>query len=67
MAKYLIKKSLTFSKREEAQLFYQIIQNKLHFATTGKTAAEIIYQRANSKQPFMGLTTWKNSPNSNKT
>ncbi|MDN3506772.1 MAG: virulence RhuM family protein [Simkaniaceae bacterium] len=48
---------------EETQLFYQIIQNQLHFATTGKTAAEIIYQRANSEKPFMGLTTWKNSPN----
>ncbi len=50
------------SNSEETQLFYQIIQNQLHFATTGKTAAEIIYQRANSEQPFMGLTTWKNSP-----
>jgi len=47
---------------EETHLFYQIIQNQLHFATTGKTAAEIIYQRANSEKPFMGLTTWKNSP-----
>ncbi len=47
---------------EETQLFYQIIQNQLHFATTGKTAAEIIYHRANSEQSFMGLTTWKNSP-----
>ncbi len=50
------------SNSEETQLFYQIVQNQLHFATTGKTAAEIIYQRANSQQPFMGLTTWKNSP-----
>ena len=47
---------------EETQLFYQIVQNQLHFATTGKTAAEIVYQRANSEKPFMGLTTWKNSP-----
>lgn len=34
----------------------------MHFATTGQTAAGIIYTRANSEQPFMGLTTWKNSP-----
>lgn len=46
----------------ETQLFYQIIQNQLHFATTGRTAAEIVYQRVDSKKPFMGLTTWKNSP-----
>lgn len=47
---------------EETHLFYQIVQNQLHFATSGQTAAEIIYQRANSEKPFMGLTTWKNSP-----
>ena len=50
------------SNSEETQLFYQIVQNQLHFATTGKTAAEIVYQRADSGKPFMGLTTWKNSP-----
>lgn len=50
------------SNSEETQLFYQIVQNQLHFATTGKTAAEIVYQRADSEKPFMGLTTWKNSP-----
>lgn len=50
------------SKSEETQLFYQIVQNQLHFATTGKTAAEIIYERADSDKPFMGLTIWKNSP-----
>jgi hypothetical protein len=47
---------------EETQLFYQIVQNQLHFATTGKTAAEIVHQRADSGKPFMGLTTWKNAP-----
>jgi hypothetical protein len=47
---------------EETQLFYKIVQNQLHFATTGKTAAEIVYQRADSDKPFMGLTTWQNSP-----
>ena len=50
------------SNSEETQLFYQIVQNQLHFATTGKTAAEIVYQRVDSGKPFMGLTTWKNSP-----
>jgi hypothetical protein len=47
---------------EETELFYKMVQNQLHFATTGKTAAEIVYQRADSDRPFMGLTTWKNSP-----
>ena len=50
------------SKAEETQIFYQIVQNQLHFATTGRTAAEIIYERVDSNKPFMGLTTWKNSP-----
>jgi len=39
-----------------------MIQNKFHFAITGKTASEIIYEHANSKEVFMGLKTWKNSP-----
>jgi hypothetical protein len=47
---------------EETQLFCKIVQNQLHFATTGKTAAEIIHQRVGSEKTFMGLTTWKNSP-----
>ena len=42
--------------------FFATVQNKLHFAMTGKTAAEIIYERADSKAPNMGLTVWKNSP-----
>ncbi len=50
------------SQSEETQLFYQVVQNQLHFATTGQTAAEIVYRRADSGKPFMGLTTWKNSP-----
>ena len=44
------------------KLFFATVQNKLHFAIAGKTAAEIIYERVNSKKPNMGLTTWKNSP-----
>jgi hypothetical protein len=47
---------------EETQLFYQIVQNQHHYATTGQTAAEIVHQRADSTKPFMGLTTWKNAP-----
>lgn len=46
----------------ETKIFYKTVQNKLHFATTGQTAAEIIYNRANSEKPYMGLTSWKNAP-----
>ncbi|MEW6619020.1 MAG: virulence RhuM family protein [bacterium] len=42
--------------------FFATVQNKLHFAISGQTAAEIIYQRVDSKKPNMGLTSWKNSP-----
>ncbi|MRJ11701.1 cell filamentation protein Fic [Ornithobacterium rhinotracheale] len=44
------------------QKFYKTVQNKLHWAITGNTAAEIISQRANSELPYMGLKTWKNAP-----
>ena len=47
---------------EITQLFYQTVQNKLHWAITRQTAAEIIVQRADSKKEHMGLTTWKNAP-----
>ena len=47
---------------EEAYTFFKIVQNKLHFSITGHTAAELIYNRANSEKEHMGLTTWKNSP-----
>jgi hypothetical protein len=47
---------------EETKLFYKMVQNKLHFAITGKTAAEIIFTRAGKTKDFMGLTSWKNSP-----
>ena len=43
----------------ETQQFFQVIQNKLHWAATGKTAAELIADRADHSQPNMGLTTWK--------
>ncbi|MDD4548036.1 MAG: virulence RhuM family protein [Bacilli bacterium] len=42
--------------------FFKTVQNKLHYATTGSTAAEIIYNRADAKKDNMGLTTWRNSP-----
>jgi len=50
------------AKAEECQLFYKMVQNKLHFAITGQTAAEIIASRADRNKDFMGLTSWKNSP-----
>lgn len=43
---------------EESILFYKIIQNKLHYAVHGHTAAELIFQRADSEKPFMGLTSF---------
>lgn len=42
--------------------FYKNVQNKLHFAITGMTAPEIIYNRVDSKKDYMGLQTWKNAP-----
>ena len=47
---------------EEAYTFFKIVQNKLHYATTGQTAAELIFSRADSKIEHMGLTNWKHSP-----
>lgn len=42
--------------------FFATVQNKLHWAISGKTAAEIIYESADAHKPNMGLTTWKNAP-----
>ncbi len=42
--------------------FYSMVQNKFHFAITGKTAAEIVYNKADQTQANMGLSTWKNAP-----
>jgi hypothetical protein len=47
---------------EEAYTFFKIVQNKLHYAITGKTAAELIFERVDSDKLNMGLTNWKNSP-----
>jgi hypothetical protein len=56
--------SADYSKdAEETKLFYKMVQNKLHFAVTGNTAAEIVYNRADRNKDFMGLSTWKNAPN----
>jgi hypothetical protein len=49
-------------KADITQLFYKTVQNKLHWAITGQTAAEIIATRAKATNANMGLTTWKNSP-----
>ena len=46
-------------KAEETLEFFRIVQNKLHFAISGKTAAELIYERADASKPNMGLTSWK--------
>lgn len=43
--------------------FYATVQNKFHYAISGQTSAEIIYKCADSKKAYMGLSTWKNSPN----
>ncbi len=50
------------AKAEITQNFFAEVQNKLHFAIHGHTAAELIVERANSKKEKMGLTTWKNAP-----
>jgi len=45
------------------QEFFKTVQNKMHYATHGNTAAEVIVERANHEKEHMGLTNWKNSPN----
>jgi len=50
------------SKATTTQAFYKKVQNKLHWAITHKTAAEIIAERADAKKPKMGLMTWKQAP-----
>jgi len=49
-------------KNETTQEFFATVQNKLHWAITGKTAAEIVYNRADNSKQNMGLKTWKNAP-----
>ncbi len=55
--------SIDYDKNSEiTRSFYAMVQNKFHFAITGKTAAEIIHSSANKTEENMGLTTWKNAP-----
>ena len=56
--------SIDYNKdSEEAYTFFKIVQNKLHYAISGHTAAELIYERVDANKGHMGLTNWKNSPN----
>lgn len=56
--------SIDYDKNSDiTKQFYATVQNKFHYAITGNTAAEIIYNKANSQKENMGLTTWKHSPN----
>ncbi len=56
--------SIDYAKDSEvAYHFYATIQNKFHYAITNRTAAEIVYDSADHTKEYMGLTTWKNSPN----
>lgn len=55
--------SYDYNKNSEiTKGFYATVQNKFHYAITGKTAAEIVYDSANQSKENMGLTTWKNAP-----
>lgn len=49
-------------KSDVTREFYATVQNKFHYAITGKTSAEIIHSKANKDEPNMGLLTWKNAP-----
>lgn len=44
--------------------FFSAVQNKIHYAVHGESAAEVIYNRADSKKEHMGLQTWKGAPDS---
>ena len=52
--------SVDYNPKDEKSIeFFKLVQNKLHYATHGHTASEIIYERADAEKPFMGLTTFK--------
>ena len=56
--------SVDYDKKSPTTIkFFKKVQNKMHFAVSKQTAAEIIYNRANAEKEHMGLTSWKNSPN----
>jgi hypothetical protein len=55
--------SIDYDRNAElTEVFFKTVQNKMHWAAHGHTAAEVVRQRANAAQPHMGLTTWKNAP-----
>ena len=55
--------SIDYDRNAElTQEFFQTVQNKMHWAAHGHTAAEIVHERADATQPNMGLTSWKNAP-----
>lgn len=55
--------SIDYDKNSDVtKNFYATVQNKFHFAITGKTAAEIIFKKADREKENMGLTSWKHSP-----
>ncbi|SUC38035.1 virulence RhuM family protein [Prevotella pallens] len=55
--------SIDYDKQApETKCFFASVQNKLHWAISGQTAAEIIYGKADANQPHMGLTTWRHAP-----
>ena len=56
--------SIDYDKKSPTTIkFFKKVQNKMHYAVSKQTAAEIIYNRANAEKENMGLTSWKNSPN----
>ena len=56
--------SVDYDKNSEVTLaFFKTVQNIMHYAVSGQTAAEIVYHRSDAERPHMGLTTWKNAPN----
>ena len=55
--------SIDYDKDSDiTQAFFKTVQNTMHYAVSGQTAAEIIYHRADAERPHMGLTSWKNAP-----
>jgi len=55
--------SIDYSARaEDTKMFFSTVQNKLHFAITGQTAAEIVAKRVDAAKPNMGLTSWRKGP-----
>jgi len=55
--------SIDYDKNSQTtKNFYASVQNKFHFAISGQTSAEIIYKNADKSKPYMGLSSWKNSP-----